>query len=436
MRGNAKLWSDTQPEIHKRWEDYAKEMMENLTNHRQEADGHIELSTARRGTSESFSSFYHRMCAVARGFGINDASTVKYIRNGLNHNGLRNIIAGMNFNNCLELYAYLYRFEQNLPHRSDHLERTITQTDNKYNPSLSTVNVTDRPATVRRDVRCYNCNENGHVSINCTKPQRRMRCLKCQRSGHSARDCPDANRIRTPSFQQGNPFNNDRKPTPQHENALTANGANVRQICENSSLQLRITTPPIDNININRSNITKQMTIGNHHVNSFVDPGSDRSLVRGSSARSIGEVRQCNTLVLKGFGGGTYSTDKCVETTVQIDQVKVKTSLFIVDDELLPEDILLGKDILCRPDVRLVIENGTCQLQYVPVNACMTDHENSEFRALLDEFSDSFATNLSELGCATNAEMSIVLTSDSPINCRPYKIPFAKRQNVNAIVDE
>lgn len=47
-----------------------------------------------------------------------------------------------------------------------------------------------------------------------------------------------------------------------------------------------------------------------------------------------------------------------------------------------------------------------------------------------------FATNLSKLGKATTAELKIVLTSDTTVICRPYRIPFAKRENVNAIVDE
>lgn len=411
--------------------------MENFPNHCLEADSHIELANARRNTGESFSTYYHRMCSVARRAGINDASTVKYIRNGLNHNGLRNIIAGMKFNSCLELYAFLNRYEQNLPTRYEYRERTFNNPDNYTAPSTSAGNAVtvavERPTTMRREIRCYNCNEVGHLSMNCPKPQRRIRCMKCQRSGHSSRDCTDTNYQRTVTAQPGNPFKKDQNSTKQFDNSSEAN---VRRISETSGDHLRVKSPPIENSREKHSNITKVLTVGTHRVTSFVDPGSDRSLVRISVAQLIGDVRSCSTLLLKGFGGGTFPANECVLTTVQVDQVKVQTTLYVVDDELLPEDVLLGKDILCRPDVRLVIESGTCVLQYVPVNINMTETENANFRELLNEFSDSFATNLAELGCAKTAEMSITLTNDTPINCRPYRIPFAKQQSLNAMIDE
>lgn len=117
LRGNAKTWADTQRKIHQRWDDFAIDLMDNFPNHRHEADVHIELANTRRNADEPLGRFYHRMCSVARRAGISEAATVKYIRNGLNHIGLRNVIAGMKFETCLELYAFLYRFEENTPNR-------------------------------------------------------------------------------------------------------------------------------------------------------------------------------------------------------------------------------------------------------------------------------------------------------------------------------
>lgn len=43
LRGNAKIWADTQRNIHHRWEDLGTDLMENFPNHRHESDTHIEL---------------------------------------------------------------------------------------------------------------------------------------------------------------------------------------------------------------------------------------------------------------------------------------------------------------------------------------------------------------------------------------------------------
>lgn len=36
---------------------------------------------------------------------------------------------------------------------------------------------------------CFNCNETGHKSVNCPRPQRRPRCSSCLKVGHSADQC-------------------------------------------------------------------------------------------------------------------------------------------------------------------------------------------------------------------------------------------------------
>jgi hypothetical protein len=48
-------------------------------------------------------------------------------------------------------------------------------------------------------VRCYNCNELGHVSVNCTKPRRNV-CYNCGQAGHISRNCtqPKRNQNRQP----------------------------------------------------------------------------------------------------------------------------------------------------------------------------------------------------------------------------------------------
>lgn len=176
--------------------------------------------------------------------------------------------------------------------------------------------------------------------------------------------------------------------------------------------------------------------VGAQKFVAFIDPGSDRSLVRSSIAHQFGAIEPCKVVHLKGFGGNIYAVTKCVRATVVVDKVVSETVMYVVDDELLPEEVLLGKDVLCRPDVRLIIESGICQLENISVNTIMTETENHNFKMLLNEFKDCFASNLSGLGLATNAELSITVTSDVPITSRPYKIPYAKRATVNAIVDE
>lgn len=434
LKGNAKIWADTQRNIHRRWEDFAADLIKNFPNHRRECDAHIELASIKRNSDESLSMYYYRMCAIARRAGINDAITVTYIRNGLNHNGLRNVIAGMNFDTCLELYAFLYRYEENNPNHSDNARSTILKSINRYStPSTDSV---DRKPNEPRNVRCYNCNDHGHLSINCPKPQRRTRCYKCQRSGHIARNCTETDQPRTlTNTNTTNAFSAGRSNMSKQESSSASNN-NIRQIQEDHTLQLHSLTKPFVTKDRSKSNITKSILVGAHQITAFIDPGSDRSLVRESIAHSMYDVQRCDAILLKGFGGSTYPAGECIPVIIKIDQLEVETKLYLVNDDLLPEEVLLGKDTLCQSDIRFVIEAGSCYLERLPINENMTPMENHDFQAILAEFSDCFATSPAGLGRATVTEMSIDVTTKVPVSCRPYRIPFAKRTTVNVIIDE
>ena len=43
----------------------------------------------------------------------------------------------------------------------------------------------------RSGVRCYNCDQTGHMSFDCPKPRKMNPCHKCGNTGHQNRDCPD-----------------------------------------------------------------------------------------------------------------------------------------------------------------------------------------------------------------------------------------------------
>lgn len=40
---------------------------------------------------------------------------------------------------------------------------------------------------------CYNCNQTGHISRDCTQPRAEKSCYKCGETGHISRDCTQSN---------------------------------------------------------------------------------------------------------------------------------------------------------------------------------------------------------------------------------------------------
>lgn len=107
LRGNAKIWADTQTVVGRRWTEFSAKLLLHFPQKQHEADAHISMVNATRNSNETITCYYHRMCAIGRRGGVSEAATIKYIQNGLRFSSLQNTIAGITFRNCLELYSFL-----------------------------------------------------------------------------------------------------------------------------------------------------------------------------------------------------------------------------------------------------------------------------------------------------------------------------------------
>lgn len=118
---------------------------------------------------------------------------------------------------------------------------------------------------------------------------------------------------------------------------------------------------------------------------------------------------------------------------VKIDDDTFKADLFLVEDHLLPADMLLGTDLICQSGNKLVIHEGICYLKSSNVNKTTITPEVSQ---LIDRYGAAFSDNLADVGVCKTVEMNIDLLSNKPIARRPYRIPFAKRPVIDKIMKE
>lgn len=99
-----------------------------------------------------------------------------------------------------------------------------------------------------------------------------------------------------------------------------------------------------------------------------------------------------------------------------------------VETDILPSTISANRTNSCRiqPLDRTAIKVG----QQVDSSTFDRLYE------LLQKYRTCFATNLSELGCTTEAEMTIELHDKRPVIYRPYRMSYHEREKVREIVDE
>lgn len=113
---------------------------------------------------------------------------------------------------------------------------------------------------------------------------------------------------------------------------------------------------------------------------------------------------------MEGFGGGRVSCNQKIEANVKI----YRASLYVVGDGTLPVDVLLGTDVLCKNENRLIIEEVVCYVESVDEET--EGNDRPELINLFSKFPGCFSTTMANLGRYNRAAMEIQLTSTVPIN--------------------
>lgn len=396
LNGPAKLWFDSCGLIFENLKDFAEALESEFPHVENEADIHFRMSSYIRKPTEPVIDFFYRVYAEGRKGQTSDAAIIQYIRRGLNHGPLQNAIAPLNFQTTNELLDAVNRFlanRQRLPEAS----QRKPENDGHFEPIKK---LTATPVKNANRV-CYNCFKPGHISVNCPQPQRLERCAKCSKTGHTTEFCKSV------------------LPASRNINQVVSDGVP-------------------DQVSRETGRITKNILLDDMVVDAFIDPGSDRTLVRESVARNS---IPCDPIILKGFAGGSFVCDKKINAVITIDECVVNAVIYVVNDNLIPNALLLGSDVLLSKNRRMIIDSDGCRFETIkPLNIKpeteLSSNEKRQFNEMITEFRQCFAETIPEMGRCQTKQMDIQLIHDKPIQSRAYRIPLAKRQVVDRIVQE
>lgn len=75
-------------------------------------------------------------------------------------------------------------------------------------------------------------------------------------------------------------------------------------------------------------------------------------------------------------------------------------------------------------------------IEEVNINEKLSQEQKDSVVSLINKHRHCFAKNLSELGCTNVSEMEIVLSDQTPVVYRPYRLSFSEREKVREIVQE
>jgi len=164
-----------------------------------------------------------------------------------------------------------------------------------------------------------------------------------------------------------------------------------------------------------------------------------QTLVR-ESAVPRGSIRQKSVKRLQGFGGSIVETKECILTSVKTERSKIYIHIHIVPDDILPYDVLMGRDLLCSKVYEQIgNSNSIMQAEESAINfnirANVSSSQRNEVSYMLHRYTDCFAEDLSHIGRCNTTVMDIEVTTATPILGRRYQVAFSKRDALRSQLD-
>lgn len=265
---------------------------------------------------ETVFSYFHDKVRMCRRLKLNETETKKMICVGLYSRDLSSAIMSNGYLREEELLSDIRTFTEVNAIRNERFRGTPVLVKRSHvgkadgGPKIGASQLTiEKGTSTKSDVRqfnggprCFNCQQTGHISRDCAQPRRPLKCSLCKMDGHSAKHCKGA------SIPQVSLVSNQSKPDMKYY---------------------------IKEVYINAREVP---------IRGLVDTGSAFSIIKKSIAEKYELVVESKITDMHVYGRAqSVKSHGVIQATVQIDQVSEIITLVVVDNQIQPYDIIVGR---------------------------------------------------------------------------------------------
>lgn len=150
--------------------------------------------------------------------------------------------------------------------------------------------------------------------------------------------------------------------------------------------------------------------------------------------------------------GNYMSCSKVCSVDIKIDHSYGNVNAFVIDDNYLSYNIILGCDYLNQPQIAMFKLNNEFGLKNVPINVQnvsqnqltidmmhfgnISDQDKNYVLNLLNEYSDRISFGLKDLGKTDMVKMSITCNSNEPVVYYPYRMSKHEKEILDGILQD
>lgn len=333
LQGLAKTWYESLNSILYSWSEWQQKLISAFPFEQNYGQSLEDMLKRKSRYNEPLEIYYYEKLALLNRCDIEGKRAVDCIIHGLTDKTIRSSANALRCTQPEQLLQFLMASKEvsnNFVERNSIKGRPTSDSNNThYNYANKTVRSNNNPV---HDIFCFNCKEKGHPYLKCPKPL--IQCVKCRRFGHKSENCIANNANRSETLGKS-----DSVPAQK-------------------TMRIGTTEP--------NSKFIKEGRLNDVAIKSFIDFGSEVTLLTLSAASSLGLT--CNKMPtpLKGFGNNIVQSHGGVDVDLNIDGVNARVECQVVDDALLDLPLLVGQTFTEQPHV--VVYKNVDDLRFYDVN--------------------------------------------------------------------
>jgi hypothetical protein len=323
LSGLARRWYEGLSSVNFTWKEWQRKLSQNFPDDRNYADRLSDMLARKTRPQESLEEYFYDKSRLVSRCNIKGKDAVDCIIHGIYDHNIKLNAQGANFKRPSRLLKYLRSINTRKFNKED---RKTAPTGKALTHSIKK-NFASRTDTSASPI-CYNCSEPGHTAPKCRKdPQK---CTICSRLGHLAEYC--------------------RRGTEKTNTGSNTDNSN-KKVNSIMSITAQNKTSNIYN---------KIVYIDNQKKTAFVDFGSQCTIIKRSVAEDL-KLKMCteDLPIIKGFALGTLQPVGRVYIEITLDFIKAEIDAYVVPDDYLSTDLLVGQNVTEIPDITVYKTNSS-----------------------------------------------------------------------------
>lgn len=424
LKGKALTWFHSRPELLGMTASEILRELKSMYDHRpSKVDLRKQFEARLWQSGETFHDYFHEKIVKANQVPIPQDEVLDYVIDGISDVHLRNHARMQNFTSTAEL---LQAFKK-ITIRSDFKNRSKGVNEKNEVKNKDPKSPVQEEAR-RKDNRCYNCNQTGHMAKSCDKPKReRGTCYECGATDHRLRNCPQKKKMAEP------------KASTQTEATTQISNVEERKHNDNEFLktvELQISTNGLEY---------------NQRCESQLDTASPISLVK-SKIVPLKSVKEVVDGRYEGINGSILEILGQVEAKIfSKDFIADEVTFRVVPDHAMKCDAILGRDAIRktglafvkqeekREDVALEILNIDSnvlegdELDKIEINPEISSTTRNRF---LREFRANYLLAERPAEQKIKAEIKLHVKEKQPFYFTPGRLSYEEKGRLREIIDD